>query len=89
MKYITDNVICSLALDLWHGKTNRKRQNINGNIYGRRLTSKDNYPLRLVLGLLPAARPVDTERVASFLPPATMGFSSFLDCVFLDAGAFQ
>lgn len=28
MKYITDNVICSLALDLWHGKKNGEKDKI-------------------------------------------------------------
>lgn len=52
------------------------------------------YPLRLVLGLLPAfsaydgADPLETARAVSFLS-AAIGSSSFFDCVFLDAGAFQ
>jgi hypothetical protein len=52
------------------------------------------YPLRLVLGLLPAAfaydgvAPLETARAISF-PSAAMGFSNFFDSVFLDAGAFQ
>jgi hypothetical protein len=52
------------------------------------------YPLRLVLGLFPAtfeyegAEPLDTARAISLRSAAT-GFSSFLDSVLLEAGAFQ
>jgi len=53
------------------------------------------YPLRLVLGLFFSAAlaydgvaPLDTARAMPLLS-AAMGFSSFFDFVFLEAGAFQ